>query len=42
VKDVVVDSSVVAKWILPESDSPQAQRIVTTDIPEIVLLRNLP
>jgi len=26
--DVVVDSSVVAKWILPESDSAQAQRLL--------------
>jgi predicted nucleic acid-binding protein len=25
--DIVVDSSVVAKWILPEADSPQAQRL---------------
>lgn len=27
--DTVVDSSVVAKWILPESDSPQAHRLIT-------------
>ena len=27
--DIVVDSSVVAKWILPEADSVQAQRLVT-------------
>jgi predicted nucleic acid-binding protein len=27
--DVVVDSSVVAKWILPEADSGQAQRLVS-------------
>lgn len=27
--DTVVDSSVVAKWILPEADSPQAQRLVS-------------
>jgi predicted nucleic acid-binding protein len=27
--DTVVDSSVVAKWILPEPDSAQAQRIVS-------------
>ncbi len=27
--DTVVDSSVVAKWILPESDSAQAQRLIT-------------
>lgn len=27
--DVVVDSSVVAKWILPEADSGQAQRVIT-------------
>ena len=27
--DTVVDSSVVAKWILPESDSIQAQRLIT-------------
>ncbi len=26
--DLVIDSSVVAKWILPESDSEQAQRIL--------------
>jgi predicted nucleic acid-binding protein len=26
--DIVVDSSVVAKWILPESDSAQAQRLI--------------
>jgi predicted nucleic acid-binding protein len=26
--DTVVDSSVVAKWILPESDSAQAQRLI--------------
>ena len=26
--DTVVDSSVVAKWILPEADSPQADRLV--------------
>jgi len=26
--DTVVDSSVVAKWILPEADSPQAQRLI--------------
>jgi predicted nucleic acid-binding protein len=26
--DVVVDSSVVAKWILPEADSAQAQRVL--------------
>ena len=31
--DVVVDSSVVAKWIIAESDSPQAQRL----IPEVAL-----
>jgi predicted nucleic acid-binding protein len=27
--DTVVDSSVVAKWILPEADSAHAQRLVT-------------
>jgi predicted nucleic acid-binding protein len=27
--DMVVDSSVVAKWVLPESDSPQAHRLIT-------------
>jgi predicted nucleic acid-binding protein len=27
--DVVVDSSVIAKWILPEPDSAQAQRVLT-------------
>jgi predicted nucleic acid-binding protein len=27
--DTVVDSSVVAKWILPEPDSGQAQRLIT-------------
>jgi len=27
--DIVVDSSVVAKWLLPESDSAQAQRLIT-------------
>ena len=27
-KDVVVDSSVVAKWILPEADSDQADRLM--------------
>jgi hypothetical protein len=27
--DTVVDSSVAAKWVLPESDSPQAQRLLT-------------
>lgn len=27
--DVVVDSSVVAKWVLPESDSAQAHRLIT-------------
>jgi predicted nucleic acid-binding protein len=26
--DVIVDSSVVAKWILPEADSPQAHQII--------------
>lgn len=31
--DTVVDSSVVAKWILPEVDSSQAQRLIT----EVVL-----
>ena len=30
--DVVVDSSVVAKWILPEADSAHALRL-TTDVP---------
>jgi predicted nucleic acid-binding protein len=27
--DIVVDSSVVAKWMLPEADSPQATRLIT-------------
>ena len=27
--DVVVDSSVVAKWIIAEPDSPQAQRLIS-------------
>ena len=27
--DIVVDSSVIAKWILPEPDSVQAQRLVS-------------
>ena len=27
--DTVVDSSVVAKWILPEPDSAQAERLIT-------------
>jgi predicted nucleic acid-binding protein len=27
--DVVVDSSVVAKWLLPEADSAKAQRLIT-------------
>jgi len=27
--DIVVDSSVVARWILPEADSAQAQRLIT-------------
>jgi predicted nucleic acid-binding protein len=27
--DTVVDSSVVAKWILPEADSDQAQRLLS-------------
>ena len=31
--DTIVDSSVVAKWILPEADSAQAQRLIT----EVVL-----
>ena len=26
--DMVVDSSVVAKWILPETDSPRAERLI--------------
>jgi hypothetical protein len=30
--DVVVDSSVVAKWILPEADSAHAERL-TTEVP---------
>lgn len=30
--DFVIDSSVVAKWILPESDSAQAQQIITQSI----------
>lgn len=28
-KDVVVDSSVAAKWVLPEADSDQADRVFT-------------
>jgi predicted nucleic acid-binding protein len=27
--DIVVDSSVVAKWIIPETDSSHAQRLIT-------------
>jgi predicted nucleic acid-binding protein len=27
--DIVVDSSVVAKWILPEPDSAQSKRLIT-------------
>jgi predicted nucleic acid-binding protein len=27
--DIVVDSSVVAKWVLPEADSNQARRLIT-------------
>jgi predicted nucleic acid-binding protein len=27
--DLIVDSSVVAKWILPEADSPAAEAILT-------------
>jgi predicted nucleic acid-binding protein len=27
--DIVVDSSVIAKWILPEPDSAQAQRLIS-------------
>jgi len=27
--DIVVDSSVVAKWIIAEPDSPQAQRLIS-------------
>src|SRR5947207_9040977 len=27
--DIVVDSSVMAKWVLPEADSPQAQSLIT-------------
>jgi predicted nucleic acid-binding protein len=27
--DTVIDSSVVAKWVLPETDSAQAQRVFT-------------
>jgi predicted nucleic acid-binding protein len=30
--DVVVDGSVVAKWILPEADSAHAERL-TTEVP---------
>lgn len=26
--DLVIDSSVGAKWVLPEADSPQAQRLI--------------
>lgn len=31
--DTVVDSSVIAKWVLPEADSAQAQRVIS----EVVL-----
>lgn len=27
--DTVVDSSVAAKWLLPEADSPDADRLIT-------------
>ncbi len=27
--DIIIDSSVVAKWILPERDSAQAQSLIT-------------
>jgi predicted nucleic acid-binding protein len=27
--DLIIDSSVVAKWVLPEADSPKALRILT-------------
>ncbi len=27
--DTVIDSSVVAKWVLPEADSAQAQKVLT-------------
>jgi len=27
--DMVLDSSVVAKWVLPEPDSAQAQRLIS-------------
>ena len=27
--DTVVDSSVVAKWVMPEPDSDQAQRLIS-------------
>ena len=30
--DVVVDSSVVAKWLLPEPDSGQAQRVLADTV----------
>lgn len=30
--DIVVDSSVVAKWILTEADSPQAHRVITETV----------
>ena len=30
--DIIVDSSVVAKWILPEADSAHAERL-TTEVP---------
>jgi predicted nucleic acid-binding protein len=33
VSDIVVDSSVVAKWVLPEPDSAQAKRLIA----EVVL-----
>jgi predicted nucleic acid-binding protein len=31
--DTVVDSSAVAKWILPEPDSGQAQRLISEMMP---------
>ena len=46
--DLVVDSSVVAKWVLPEADSAKAPadkplfNAIHADFPRIVLLRDFP
>jgi hypothetical protein len=34
--DVVVDSSVIAKWFVPKTDSAQAQRVM----PEVRITQN--